>query len=646
MAIQNQNLPDNPQIEVIKSGKTGLFTNYIYKAIPLAFDESMSYYETLCGLLHYLKNTIIPTVNNNADAVAELQSLYEQLRSYVDNYFTNLDVQEEINNKLDQMVADGTLPEIVASYLNSKAIFGFDNVESMKNSTNLINGSYAQTLGYYNKNDDGGAIYKITNIKSQTEYQEELTSGLYATLIINDYVNPEMFGAKGDGITNDTIPFTNACTYSKNIIGNGLYLINTISLNNVNIKCNIKTNENTGITFNNNVNYKGHIENGIKSTESAGGKCIYIIGNNNTIEDSLFDGLYTGCGIVLKNTSLNNKISNCIFDACFKVDVLISGTNVIVENCKFNEHTTETTSPISGYDNAIKITQYLDLTGTNGKNIVIKNNFMYEHGDNPIDCYTGGSNVIIDGNYIFSPLHECIEIKCGNANEDNKNYKIINNTLHGSRCIYIGQNGVGNIKNFIIDNNYLKNYANAGSIIINNFIETFISNCIFEYDNSVLTTSFGIATAYSDAESTNKQKIHIDNCYFNGGASVFSIVSDKVLLFVNNCLCENITRFSRINPESEFYINNCNIKTNADCFGALKGKIYVNNSRVECTYAFPIQDSNAIVSVSNSEIIASSRVFEILRGKTPKIGMSLCNYTSPSLCNRTFTPNVDFTTIS
>ena len=185
MAIQNQNLPDNPQIEVIKSGKTGLFTNYIYKAIPLAFDESMSYYETLCGLLYYLQNTIIPTVNNNADAVAELQNLYEQLRSYVDNYFTNLDVQEEINNKLDQMVTDGTLPEIVASYLNSKAIFGFDNVESMKNATNLINGSYAKTLGYYEINDGGEATYKITNTVSETEYHEELKNGLFATLIID-----------------------------------------------------------------------------------------------------------------------------------------------------------------------------------------------------------------------------------------------------------------------------------------------------------------------------------------------------------------------------------------------------------------------------------------------------------------------------
>ena len=40
--------------DVEKIKPTGLFTNYIFKAIPLAFDESLSYYECLCGLLSYL----------------------------------------------------------------------------------------------------------------------------------------------------------------------------------------------------------------------------------------------------------------------------------------------------------------------------------------------------------------------------------------------------------------------------------------------------------------------------------------------------------------------------------------------------------------------------------------------------------------
>ena len=123
----NDNLPN---IEVIKAKKTGLFTNYIFKAIPLAFDESMSYYETLCGLLNYLKNTVIPTVNNNADAVIELQTLYEELKTYVDNYFENLDVQEEINNKLDKMVEDGVFDEIINQKLFGELNEKITNIEN------------------------------------------------------------------------------------------------------------------------------------------------------------------------------------------------------------------------------------------------------------------------------------------------------------------------------------------------------------------------------------------------------------------------------------------------------------------------------------------------------------------------------------
>ena len=225
-----QTIPDNPEIEVVKAGKTGLFTNYIFKAIPLAFDESMSYYETLCGLLNYLKNTILPTVNNNADAVAELQTLYEELRTFVDNYFTNLDVQEEINNKLDEMVADGTLPEIVASYLNSKAIFGFDNVESMKNATNLINGSYAYTLGFHTKNDNGNATYKIRNITNEDVVDEMLiislnnSDTLIAELIYDKPIIPEKLGAYGDGVHDDSDAIQTAFNTSKMVLLIGYYL--------------------------------------------------------------------------------------------------------------------------------------------------------------------------------------------------------------------------------------------------------------------------------------------------------------------------------------------------------------------------------------------------------------------------------------
>ncbi len=81
--------------------------------LPSSYLETMSYYEMLVWFTEFLKNQVIPTVNNNAEAVQELQSLYEELRTYVNDYFDNLDVQDEINNKLDEMIANGTMQTIL-----------------------------------------------------------------------------------------------------------------------------------------------------------------------------------------------------------------------------------------------------------------------------------------------------------------------------------------------------------------------------------------------------------------------------------------------------------------------------------------------------------------------------------------------------
>ena len=81
--------------------------------LPSSYVETMTYYEMLLWFTKYLQDTIIPTINNNAEAVSELQGLFTELQHYVNNYFDNLDVQEEINNKLDQMAEDGTLTELI-----------------------------------------------------------------------------------------------------------------------------------------------------------------------------------------------------------------------------------------------------------------------------------------------------------------------------------------------------------------------------------------------------------------------------------------------------------------------------------------------------------------------------------------------------
>lgn len=180
------------------------------------------------------------------ETVANYIEQFNQLHDYVHDYFDNLDVQEEINNKLDDMVEQGTLQEIIADYLNSRALFGFDTVADMKAATNLIDGSFAYTMGYYTINDCGCATYKITSTEP-SGYYETLNSGLYAELLVDDVMCVKQFGAKGDGLTDDTTKL-NACLTcgAKDIvIDSGTYLISgSLSVTN-----NVSGEDSVTITF-------------------------------------------------------------------------------------------------------------------------------------------------------------------------------------------------------------------------------------------------------------------------------------------------------------------------------------------------------------------------------------------------------------
>ena len=92
------------------------FVQFCCAAVPMVFDDSLSYYEALCAMWKYLDETV-KVINNNALVTEDFIAKFEELKYYVDHYFDNLDVQEEINNKLDQMADSGELGEIIASYV-------------------------------------------------------------------------------------------------------------------------------------------------------------------------------------------------------------------------------------------------------------------------------------------------------------------------------------------------------------------------------------------------------------------------------------------------------------------------------------------------------------------------------------------------
>lgn len=104
------------------------FRFWCQKVLPLVYDDSLSYYELLCKVVDYLNKTMedVDTLHTDIDnlntAYGQLQNYvnanYTALVNYVNDYFDNLDVQEEINNKLDTMAEDGTLDELLLPYFN------------------------------------------------------------------------------------------------------------------------------------------------------------------------------------------------------------------------------------------------------------------------------------------------------------------------------------------------------------------------------------------------------------------------------------------------------------------------------------------------------------------------------------------------
>ena len=140
----------------------------------------MSYYECLMWLCNYLQKQVVPAINENAEAVNELI-----------NWFNNLDVQDEIDDKLDRMAESGELEEIIASYLNTNAVLGFNTKADLVGAENLVDGSFARTFGKNSLNDGLSSLYKIRTLVNTDVVDGENIVALtnFETLIAEKIVN-------------------------------------------------------------------------------------------------------------------------------------------------------------------------------------------------------------------------------------------------------------------------------------------------------------------------------------------------------------------------------------------------------------------------------------------------------------------------
>lgn len=126
---------------------------------------------------------------------------WNELKTYVMNYFANLDLQAEVSKKLDEMLADGTLLDLIATY----TLRVYNTAADMIADRQAVLGMTIRTIGYYTVNDGGGATYKVVSNKP-SGVSEVLANGLYAELVLDgNIINVRHCGVIGSNTTNADI---------------------------------------------------------------------------------------------------------------------------------------------------------------------------------------------------------------------------------------------------------------------------------------------------------------------------------------------------------------------------------------------------------------------------------------------------------
>ena len=105
--------------------------------------------------------------------------------------------------------ATDTIASAVSALQAQDAIraIDFETVSDMQSSDDLANGMFVHTLGFHSAGDGGAAYYLISDTGTANGMDVLTCGDLYANLVYTDIVTPEMFGAHGDGTTDDSAIF-------------------------------------------------------------------------------------------------------------------------------------------------------------------------------------------------------------------------------------------------------------------------------------------------------------------------------------------------------------------------------------------------------------------------------------------------------
>lgn len=433
--------------------------------------DAVTNYQLLCKVVEYL-NKIIDNNNKQNDNINQLEQNFITLYDYVNNYFSNLDVQEEINKKIDELITTGEFNSFLS------------------------------------------AIY-----------------------------TPEMFGAKGDGVTDDTEAIQKA-----------------LAFNNVNISKNYLITENLVLHSNLKIFGGGTITKKVEFNDSYLNHCIFSCTDSNNIDINNINLMSNSLAISVHGCS-NVNITNLIINS-EKYSILISDSEknesngITISNIKLENDETIISSDGIHVDGGCSNIYIYNVSGTTGDDFIALN--AIEGIRKTI------KNVIIDnikcsgyaGVRIYGQLNCVIENVSINNSYINSNNGIRLTNIVGFTEINLNAPTFNNIvfNNCIVNSsirNVFLSYIN-GSVTFN--------NCTF-----VTTVNPNVGFFNSSINSL----LIFNSCVFNTNSTAF----------IQDCVVgnppENCNTFGNIT------LNNCDIKKVFLCFGTNKKTININNCDID-----------------------------------------------------------------
>lgn len=431
-----------------------------------------------------------------------LQDAFNDLKSYVQNYFKNLDVQEEINNKLDDLVNSGKFDTILDNYFKKKCNT-YKTAINMINDVSLTSDCFCITQGYYTQGDACGAMYYITDSPDSDILCVKLQNNLYARLCFNNYtINICSLGVRS---TDDIGALINKLLTIKAYKWHTIYLpYGTYTLN-------------TPIISDNVTNFKilGDYGSTVVNTTS---DAIRLYGASySEIENIIFNGNGENVGWSLsdqhhdtqQDRSSFTKITNCTFSN-FKVSITIDAPS------GYNHFKNVNIAKIPENGIGIRIGKFYSNTSGILPNYIYFNKCNIDAKNSPYSTICGIE--ISCGQYIKF-------INCDIANFTNSTALIIDNTVE-------------TITNIIFENTEFfnnKNHADIKRSTLQVFTNINFNTCSF---SSYIKSANGIICKPKHYINS----FNINCCTFIGDESNWDLMLD-----FNNYVILNINTTTNVN---------------------------------------------------------------------------------------------------